>query len=78
MRTSVPWLVKVLAAMFEEPSLGRADDRETARVHPALLLVAGLPFAATLVTLATLTALGLDVLLHLDVQPDSDAWGDHR
>jgi hypothetical protein len=78
MRTSVPRLVKVLAAMLEEPSLGHADDRETARVHPALLLAAGLAFAATLVTLATLAALGLDALLHLDVQPDSDAWGDHR
>jgi hypothetical protein len=79
MRTSVLVFVKALvAALFEEPKLGGADDREAARVHPALLLIAGLALAAMLVTLATLAALGLDALLHLDVQLDSDAWGDNR
>jgi len=59
-----------LTALFEEPDVGSKDAdgiRDT-----ILLVAAGLGLAAILVTLTTLTALGLDALLHASFSFNGD------
>lgn len=45
-----------------------------APIHPVALITAAGAFAVVVVALATLMALGLDALVHLDVLPNSEAW----